>query len=112
MTTMSPRTPWARPSRPTCSSCGGVIGSVVVVEELDIEFDAVASGGRARHGANAGGCATPTADHPTQIAGADTDLEAIAAIGRGRLDTHRVRVIDDRANNVGEHRRSGVCAHF
>src|SRR5690606_37232128 len=79
------------------------------VEELDVDLDAVLRGSGAGDGADAGGGAATAADDPTEVAVADAHVEAGAITTRCLVDADRVGVVDDRADDGGEHRSSGRC---
>ena len=95
----APRTPWARPMRPTSSI--GASGTGRSVGEVDVDLDAVACRCRTHDGADALRRPATAADHATEVAVADADLEldAVATLERRR-----------RARRRGRRRSSARCA--
>src|SRR6185436_2179494 len=77
------------------------------VDKVDVDLDAVAGGRGAHDGADALRSASTTTNDPAEIAGDDLDLELQAIPAFDGIDPHGVCVVDDRTDDVSQHRRRG-----
>ena len=82
-----------------------------VVEELDVDLDAVLGGRGASHGADARRSTTAAADHTAEIARTDAHGKARTATVISDRHAHRLGLIDDRTNEVLEHCDGGGSRH-
>lgn len=77
------------------------LGDELFVDEIDVDLDAIAHGGRTNHRADTHCGATTTADDTAEIAGADANFEKNATIATfGVRDIDRIGIVDDAANDV------------
>src|SRR3954451_3550287 len=97
---MSPRTPWARPVRPTSSTS---------VDEVDVDLGAVAGGGSAHDRANALCSAASAADDATEVARTDGDFQPDATLRLAGGDGHGFGIVHDGLDHMHEHGRGRGC---
>ena len=79
------------------------------VDKVDVDLDALTSRGGAHDGADALGGTATTTDHPAQVTRPDFDFELQAVPALDRIHVHCFCIVDDRANDMGEHGGGGWC---
>ena len=75
------------------------------VDKVDVDLDAITSGRGTHDRADALRGATTPADHTTEIARADLDLELQTVPALDSIDPYGVGIVDDRTHDMGEHSR-------
>lgn len=71
-----------------------------VVEELDVDFDTVFGCSRTSHRADTRSSAATAADHSTEVARSNSNIESGTVTVFGHRDRNSVRLVDDRTNEM------------